>query len=308
MKNPKPYFSIITATYNRAEYISTTLDSVLNQTFTNWEIIIVDDGSTDNTGEVLKEYLYDARINYYLRPETYQKGLPGSRNYGIDISNGECILFIDDDDIVHPQLLELCNEELSRRDIDFCRYLRTTFTGNFDEEFNLEKDYAVSKFNIDKLEFMITNVIPFNSCQIAWKKSSFNGERFNESLMYAEEWEFYTRILTSGLKGVTIEKVLFFGRKHSASNTGEYQRDIPVRKNSYIKAHLLIIENLAKRRLLSANLIKYFIRKGFLLKSNSILNHILFYSGFSRSKRRLYKLGFKIYPLLKPIFYIKSKI
>lgn len=296
------------ATFNRASFIGETIDSIMNQSFSNYELIIIDDGSTDHTEDVLQKYLEDPRLAFCKRPEKYRKGLPGCRNYGIDLSKGDHIVFIDDDDIVHPQLLELCNEELSRRDIDFCRYLRTTFTGKFDEEFNLEKDYAVSKFNIDKLELMITNVIPFNSCQVAWKRSSFKGKRFEESLMYAEEWEFYTRILASGLKGISIEKVLFFGRKHSASNTGEYQKDIPVRRNSYIKAHLLIIENLAKKRLLSANLIKYFIRKGFLLKSNSILNHILYYSGFSWSKRTIYKLGFKIYPLLKPIFYIKSKI
>ena len=308
MKN-KPEISIVMATFNRADLIEESLNSILNQSFLDWECLIIDDGSTDNTKEVVRSYLTkDFRFKYFERLAKYNKGLPGSRNYGIDLSKGDYIVFFDDDDIVHPFLLELCIKELKTHKADFCRYLRTTFRGEFNNEFNLDTKYEIKKFDIGNIGAMITHKIPFNSCQILWKKSSFKDEKFNEHLMYAEEWEFYSRLLADGLKGITLEKVLFYGRKHAESNTGEYQKHVPVRRDSHITAYLLVIENLGSKKLLSPELQKFFIRMGFYFKSKAILNMTLLYSTYSKFQKGTYRFGFYIYPLLKPIFYLKSKI
>ena len=116
----KPIVTIIMATYNRAHFILETLLSIQKQTFGDWECLIIDDGGTDNTPEVIAPILaQDVRFQYMNRPETYLKGLPGCRNFGLDIANGEYIIFFDDDDIVHPLNLELCLKEIKNKDYFF---------------------------------------------------------------------------------------------------------------------------------------------------------------------------------------------
>lgn len=82
----QPLVSIIIPTYNRAHLIGETLDSVMAQTYTNWECIVVDDGSTDNTAELLVVYCNkDNRFQYHHRPKDRPKGANAYRNYGIDV-------------------------------------------------------------------------------------------------------------------------------------------------------------------------------------------------------------------------------
>ncbi len=95
------------ATYNRAHLITETLRSIQAQTYTNFECSIIDDGGTDNTAEIIAPFLEDTRFTFQKRPSTYGKGLPGCRNYGLDLAKGEFVIFFDDDDIIHPQNLEI---------------------------------------------------------------------------------------------------------------------------------------------------------------------------------------------------------
>jgi len=304
-----PIVSIIMATYNRSHYITETLDSILKQSFTDWECIIVDDGSTDATKEVLQPYLQnDYRFNYYERSNNHKKGLPGCRNQGLELAKGDYVIFFDDDDIVHPHLLELCFKEIQFTEVDYCRYLRTTFTGNFHYNFDNDLNFDVQHLNINDLDEIIMNIIPFNSCQVLWRKSNFINNKFNEELMYAEEWECYSRILSTGTRGISIDKILFYGRKHANSNTGEFRKNDPIRRDSKIKAVKLIIDNLSNKRLLSSTLVQHFIRTGFLLKENSIIDHALNSSEASFLKKLKYNLGFQFYPLIRIVFKLKGRL
>jgi glycosyltransferase involved in cell wall biosynthesis len=99
MKN-QPLVSIIIPTYNRAHLIGETLDSVLAETYQNWECIIVDDGSSDTTDEVVEEYTKkDTRFKYYHRPDEHLPGGNGARNYGFKMSQGEYVNWLDSDDL-----------------------------------------------------------------------------------------------------------------------------------------------------------------------------------------------------------------
>jgi glycosyltransferase involved in cell wall biosynthesis len=90
--NIQPLVSIIIPTYNRAHLIGETLDSVLAQTYQNWECIIVDDDSTDKTDEVVGAYVEkDSRFKYYHRPDEHLPGGNGARNYGFKMSTGEYV-------------------------------------------------------------------------------------------------------------------------------------------------------------------------------------------------------------------------
>jgi glycosyltransferase involved in cell wall biosynthesis len=96
--------SIVTATYNYARFLADALDSVRGQTFTDWEAIVVDDGSTDNTADVIRPYLSDSRIRYY---QTDHLGQPAAKNFGIRMANSPLIAFLDADDLWLPSKLEL---------------------------------------------------------------------------------------------------------------------------------------------------------------------------------------------------------
>lgn len=272
--NPK--VSIIMATYNRAHFIVETLLSIQNQTFLDWECLIIDDGSTDNTFEVINNFKQsDNRIQLYSRPKSRYKGPSTCRNIGIEKSKGEYIIFFDDDDIPHPQNLELCVHELSKKDVAFCRYIRDVFFEDFHYVFDYSKEYT--SFYIDKLdvEKMLKNELFFVTSSVMWRKECLEKNRFVETLMYAEEWELYSRIVSSGFVGISIDKCLFYGRKHIHSSTGNFFRNDPVRRESYTNAILLVVENLKEKQLLTYSLKRYFIALSIEFKEYNLFETLL---------------------------------
>ncbi len=99
-------FSIVIPTYNRADFIAQTIESILAQTFTEFEIIVVDDGSTDNTEEIVKQ-IKDSRVHYYKK-ENAERG--AARNFGAKLAKGEYINFFDSDDLAYPNHLKEAND------------------------------------------------------------------------------------------------------------------------------------------------------------------------------------------------------
>jgi len=302
--------SIIIATFNRAHLIEKMLDSILNQSFKDWECLIIDDGSTDNTKEILRPYLQkDLRFNYYERTKDHKKGLPGCRNQGLELARGDAIIFFDDDDIVHPDNLKICIEVLSDKDVYFCRYDKEPFGGKWKPDtLKHDSDFTLKFVDINDLENVVIGNLPFASCTVLWKRECFEGHRFKEELLYAEEWECYSRILSTGIKGISIDKVLYYNRKHPSSNTGEFYNFDPVRRASNLMAIKLVIDNLSKKGLLSPNLVQYFIRTGFFLKEISVIENVLKHSNAGAFKKHKYLWGFRIYPVLKPFFNLKAKL
>jgi len=103
--NWKPFFSVIICTYNRAELLPRALDSLLTQSYRNFEVLIIDDGSTDGTQAIVKKYMSNALPIRYLYHKN--RGLPLSRNVGILASAGKFITFLDSDDEYLPNHLEI---------------------------------------------------------------------------------------------------------------------------------------------------------------------------------------------------------
>ncbi|MGZ0017456.1 glycosyltransferase family 2 protein [Yeosuana sp. AK3] len=274
--NVKPTVTIIMATFNRAHFILESLKALQNQTFVNWECLIIDDGCTDGTEEVISLLLsQDNRFKFLKRHENYKKGLPGCRNYGLDLAQGKYIIFFDDDDIAHPQNLEICVKELSNSEIAFCRYIREVFTGDFAYDFNFSKDYSFFKIDFDDIERILKNDLMFNSCAVMWKQECFKKHRFVEHLMYAEEWELYSRIISSGYHGISINKTLFYGRKHINSNTGEFYQYDSVRRSSNADAIELVIINLNNKKLLKSSILRHFIQISLDYKQDNLFNRII---------------------------------
>jgi glycosyltransferase involved in cell wall biosynthesis len=116
-----PKISVIIPVYNVQKYLRQCLDSVLNQTFADFEIICVNDGSTDDSGKILLEYAdKDNRIKIITQEN---KGASEARNSGLKLAQGEYIYFLDSDDFIHPQLLEICYtlaEKEQAEQVSFC--------------------------------------------------------------------------------------------------------------------------------------------------------------------------------------------
>lgn len=293
MKEPK--ITIIMATYNRAQFIVESLQSIINQTYMYWECLIIDDGGTDNTKQVIKDILEkDSRFQFLKRPNIYKKGISGCRNYGIDNANGDYVIFFDDDDIVHPKNLELCLRVFQKEKVDFCVYEKQAF---FDgKKPMLFKEEGINKYRLiskNDILAILTNKISIASCTVLWKKECFNNERFNENLMYAEEWECYPRIIGNNKKGVVISNILYFNRKHLLSNTGEFYANNKVRIDSKKFAIELLAKNLSCKNLLNLQLQNYLTGLAISFRDKSLLNNILIISQV-KLKTNLYT-NFKFY-------------
>ena len=106
--------SIIVPVYNVEKYLEACVNSILNSTFTDYELILVDDGSTDRSGEICDDYQeMDQRITVIHQENA---GVAAARNAGLRVSRGEYITFVDSDDLVHPLMLETLITEISSGD------------------------------------------------------------------------------------------------------------------------------------------------------------------------------------------------
>ena len=146
MAMDNPLVSIIIPTYNRAHLIGETLDSVLAQTYTNWECIIVDDGSTDNTDEVVDNYIKrDARFQFHHRPPDRLAGGNAARNYGFEMSKGEYVNWFDDDDIMCQNKLGVQVNELVNSNYVFSVCQTLVFENTLDNIIGLRSDKIYSE-------------------------------------------------------------------------------------------------------------------------------------------------------------------
>lgn len=182
--------SIIIPTYNRAHLIGETLDSVLAQTYQNWECIVVDDGSTDNTDEALAQYMEkDTRFRYYHRPKDRLPGGNAARNYGFEMSRGVYIQWFDSDDIMLPDFLE-------KKVAIFTPTAVLTICNGYSADANLQNR---------KLKTMpaITNLFKqyvlwqsgIMSPSIMFRRTFLEGKRlFDETLQRGQENEFFSRV------------------------------------------------------------------------------------------------------------------
>ena len=138
MLNNNPKISIIIPAYNIAQYLPRCLDSILGQTYTNLEIIVVSDGSTDETNDIIKEYAQkDSRIIPVFKENG---GVSSARNKGLDLASGEYIGFVDGDDYIEPDMYEvLLNNALKYdADISHCGY-QMVFPSRVDYYYNTDK-------------------------------------------------------------------------------------------------------------------------------------------------------------------------
>ena len=267
--------SIIIPTYNRAYLIGETLESIIAQNYRNWECIVVDDGSTDNTANLIAEYIKkDNRFQYHQRPVDRIKGANACRNYGFELSKGEYIKWFDSDDIMHPDFLEKQvlvlehNEELD-------------FSASFSEIFDYKSDKRwpsnpEKPENKQALYNYIAGQLIFLTPSPLWRRL-FLDEKvlFDENLLNAHEADFNFKRLIEGANFEYIKEVLFYVRR------GHYSIDLmsisdPLSFKSMFDYYQKVYLYLCEFSIYLSNEQRLKLRKQIMYRQNSIFYSLRF--------------------------------
>lgn len=219
----KPLISIIIPSYNRAKLICETLDSVMEQTYTNWECIVIDDRSTDGTNAILKEYSNrDFRFITLSKPLKFKQGSSVSKNLGLQMARGEYIQFLDSDDILATDKLEKQIDTLKNQNN---KAISVCMTSNFKERndpliLDLDrKDYR--NFNNSKEYFDVISKIGGyyapESFLINKSLINFSGH-WNENLTLNDDGEFFFRIIYNSNKIIFNNDTFVRHREHTGDN------------------------------------------------------------------------------------------
>lgn len=186
-------FSVIIPTYNRANFLPDTIHSVLQQTFSDFEIIIVDDGSTDDTEKVVQPFISsNSNIVYYKIPNS-ERGY--ARNYGANKSNGEWIYFLDSDDILYPDHLEKGYQIL------FENPNLSIFSLGYDIITSDKRVIESKTFRFSYVNHLLIEGNPLGCHGVFIRKKFFKDFQFNEDRTIAglEDWELWLRIASHKL-------------------------------------------------------------------------------------------------------------
>ncbi|EKE04171.1 MAG: glycosyl transferase family protein [uncultured bacterium] len=183
----QPKVSVIITTYNRADYLSYAIDSVLNQTFQDFELIIIDDGSTDETYDLVNRY-QNERIRYHYQEN---RGQNPARNIGMELANGEYIAHLDSDDIwVSTKLEKQVNILRNNQNIGLV-YCGTQLIDGLNNIIGTQPIIIHNGNVLDKL--LMTNFLYNGSCAIFRKDCLEKVGFFDESFKRMTDWEFYLK-------------------------------------------------------------------------------------------------------------------
>lgn len=269
--------SIIIPTFNRSHLLGETLDSIICQTYQSWECILIDDGSTDATLELMEFYSnQDSRIKFHPRPHDRPKGANSCRNYGFELSKGDYINWFDSDDLMKETFLErkiagfnngvdmvISKSELISHNEEFIRKEnRTKETDNLFEDFICLK---VSWYLPDPM----------------YKRKFLTGkELFNEDLFKGQDREFHIRRLLEDPQIKFIDEYLTMYRQSELSISNDFSPNV-IRSN-YVainKQLEIVISNGGSRRIKLFYLREQIKKYPYLynIKGVTIQNYLLFY-------------------------------
>lgn len=227
-----PKFSIIVPAYNVESYIDRCVESILGQTFTDFELIIIDDGSTDGTGNILDEYAKkDERVRVI---HSQNQGQSTARNLGLELCKGEYIYFCDSDDWLERHLLEKCYRKLEEENVDAVRFQCIThINGNTEiSGFNMSRNPICYSTCTEKLTFICNEVLRY---KIGWElclgvyRSAVikkNNIRFPDGINIAEDLYFLLLSILFGNSCTFIDEALYHYCMRDDSTMGQNKNSV----------------------------------------------------------------------------------
>lgn len=183
----QPLVSIIIPLYNRKHLISRCVKSVCDQTYTNLEIIVVDDGSTDNPDEVLAELTKDTRVKVLRKPNG---GVSSARNMGLDSATGELVMFVDSDDYILPDAVELPVQEMMEKQVDCVTFIYTGVHNKLTTKIPRERDCRLCRKDVDCFEILSERDIPAAPWSRLYRRNIIGALRFPLGISVGEDFIF----------------------------------------------------------------------------------------------------------------------
>lgn len=183
-----PFYSIVMATYNRSHMITRAIESVINQEYENWELIVVDDGSDDDTSAVVHKYK-DARIQYLFQDN---RGRSAARNVGVELSQGKMLCFLDDDDWYYPHFLIRMHDFIEKKGAEDALYFCAQ--DQYDQEGNKVGESG-RWYDNDPVKYVLlsaNNIEP-----VVFPRRVMEHHRFDERFEIGEDFHFLLPIVLS---------------------------------------------------------------------------------------------------------------
>lgn len=206
-----PLVSIIVPVFNVEKYLKECLDSILNQTYENIEVILVDDGSSDSSGKICDEYLKkDSRIKVFHKTNG---GLSDARNYGVENSNGEYIIFVDSDDYLSKYTLEFSIKEIKEQNAEIL-----VFAMKREKKEKEILEYKKNIFNREEgiIELFKGNLYRFSACGKIYKSNIVKKYQFPKGKIHEDQATTYKYFLEAN-KIVYIDYIgyIYYRRENS---------------------------------------------------------------------------------------------
>lgn len=226
--------SIIVPVYNSEPYLPACLKSIVNQSFNEWECLLIDEESTDNSPNICKEFSQkDGRFKYYRKK---RGGVADARNYGIEHAKGEYISFADNDDLLHPKMYEylIKNLENTNSDVSCCKYIKDFRSY---DEVNESMLATLPQANIQVIEnreeiyYSIVKGNKKNGIEgLVWNKiyrrDVINNTRFDIRVALVDDADFSLRLFKNVNKVCYTDSVLYHWMQHKTNQTttGSYEK------------------------------------------------------------------------------------
>ena len=222
MNKDSPLISVIVPVYRAEKYLPRCLDSLLNQSYQNFELILVDDGSTDDSWNVMREYQQkDPRVRIFHKENG---GVSSARNFGLEQAEGTYIAFVDSDDWVLPQYLEMLYKGLQEQHTNMavCNF----FEVEEENEAPFEKPSSLpEKFVTRRITVKNYNLVGPEAGGQCWrmlvKSKILENIRFDQTLQFAEDSCFFTQTFVKAGEFAHIDVPLYCYLKRKASATGQ---------------------------------------------------------------------------------------
>ena len=219
----KPLVSVIVPVYNVEGYLDECLNSIRHQTYTNLEVLLIEDCSTDSSMTVLQAHLSDTRLK--LIQHHKNSGVSAARNTGIEAATGDYLMFVDSDDIIDTRLVATCVNCAETTDADLITYGFTRFSDGIDpiEQLDFPNDPALIESKVGDEYFSFENFAWLKFIRSKVLKAS--DIRFLENLYY-EDWPFHWHVGLSIKNRYQLPVNFYFYRQRGTSITGSKGREL----------------------------------------------------------------------------------